>query len=116
MSLKLEAPIGQEIMEELHKPQNALMHQKLLSTMILGVTPILARLVKEGIEEGIFHTPFPYESSEMLITYTQVVFDGALFTLSEEAQVTRIMAFIHNMECMFQAEPGSFSYVTKLFC
>lgn len=116
MYLKLEAPNGQEIMEELHKPQNALMHQKLLNTMISGVTPILSRLVKEGIEQGIFHTPYPYESSEMLITYTQVVFDGALFTQSEEEQVTRIRAFIHNMECMFQAEPGSFSYVTKLFC
>ncbi len=116
MSLKLDAPVGNEIIEELHKPQNALMHQKMLATMIQGVTPILAEIVKEGIEVGIFHTPYPYESAEMLITYTQVIFDDALFSLSAEEQGTRILAFIYNMECMFGAERGSFSYVTKLFC
>ncbi len=116
MSLKLDTPISDEIIAELNKPQNALMHQKILTVMIKKVTPILAEIVKEGIEQGIFHTPYPYESSEMLITYTQVIFDDALFTLTMEEQGARIMAFIHIMECMFQVEPGSFSYVTRLFC
>ena len=116
MSLKLDAPFGNEIIAELHKPQNALMHQKILAVMIKGVTPILADIISEGIEQGIFHTPYPYESAEMLITYTQVVFDDVLFTLTKEEQGVRIMAFIRIMECMFEVEPGSFSYVTRLFC
>ncbi len=116
MSLKLDTSFGNEIIAELHKPQNALMHQKIMAVMIKGVTPILADIVREGIDQGIFHTPYPYESAEMLITYTQVVFDDALFTLTTEEQSMRIMAFIHIMECMFQVEPGSFSYVTRLFC
>ncbi len=116
MSLKLDTPFSDEIIEQIHKPQNALMHQKILAAMIRGVTPILADIVREGIEQGIFQTPYPYESAEMLITYTQVVFDDVLFALTKKEQGIRIMAFIHNMECMFKAEPGSFSYVTQLFC
>ncbi len=116
MSLKLDTPFSDELIEQIHKPQNAQMHQKILAAMIRGVTPILADIVREGIEQGIFHTPYPYESAEMLITYTQVVFDDVLFALTKEEQGVRIMAFIHNMECMLKAEPGSFSYVTQLFC
>lgn len=116
MSLKLDTPFSDEIIAQLHKPQNALMHQKIQAAMIKGVTPIIADILQEGIDQGTFHTPYPYESAEMLITYTQVIFDDVLFTLTKEEQGTRIMAFIHNLERMLQAEPGSFSYVTQLFC
>jgi hypothetical protein len=56
-------------MEQIHKPQNALMHQKIQKVIVDGVTPILTGTIREGIEQGIFSTPFPYECMEMVVTW-----------------------------------------------
>jgi AcrR family transcriptional regulator len=66
---------GREIMKHIHKPQNALMHQKMQKVIINGVTPILTGIIREGIEQGHFNTPFPYECMEMVVAYANIVFD-----------------------------------------
>jgi AcrR family transcriptional regulator len=114
MSLHLNEEKGQEIMDHIHNPQNALLHQKQLEAIIHGVTPILSQIVEEGISQGLFSTPFPYESSEMLIVYSEIVFDHPEFQSEDEA-VRKISAFICNMERILGAEKGSFSYMTQLF-
>src|SRR5690606_41601396 len=48
----LSGESSNEIMEHIHKPQNALMHQKILKMLINGLTPILTEIIREGIEEG----------------------------------------------------------------
>ncbi|MDO4482297.1 MAG: helix-turn-helix domain-containing protein, partial [Bacillota bacterium] len=41
-SLNLETRLGDEIMEQVHRPQNALMHQKLQTTLLEGINPIMS--------------------------------------------------------------------------
>lgn len=114
MSLHLDEDKGQELMNHIHNPQNALMHQKQLEALVQGVTPILSSIVEEGILQGLFTTPFPYESAEMLIIYSQIAFDHPSFNSEEEA-VRKISAFICNMERILGAETGSFAYMQQLF-
>ena len=40
---------GQQIMEHVHKPQNALMHRKIQQVIINQVPPILSAIIREGI-------------------------------------------------------------------
>jgi len=105
----------QEIMEHIHKPQNALMHQKIQKVMIAGVTPILTEIIREGIEEGLFNTPFPYECMEMVVTYANTVFDEDMGPMTNEERGTRIEAFIYNVERMLGAERGSMMSVMQMF-
>jgi len=105
----------QEIMEHIHKPQNALMHQKIQKVMIAGVTPILTEIIREGIEEGLFNTPFPYECMEMVVTYANTVFDEDMGPMTNEERATRIEAFIYNVERMLGAERGSMMSVMQMF-
>jgi AcrR family transcriptional regulator len=58
MALNISGGSAKEIMEHIHKPQNALMHQKIQKVIINGVTPILTGIIREGIEQGMFSTPF----------------------------------------------------------
>ena len=44
------------ITEALHKPQNALMYQKIEETILKKVPPILLEITKDGINKGIFNT------------------------------------------------------------
>lgn len=111
MALKISGGSSEEIMEHIHRPQNALMHQKIQKVIINGVPPILTEIIVEGIEQGLFNTPFPYECMEMIITYTNTVFDDEVVELSNEEQASRMQAFIFNVERLLDAESGSLSAV-----
>jgi len=84
MALNIKQKSEREIIEEIHKPQNALMHQKVQRLILTEVTPILAGIIEDGIREGLFNTPYPYETIEMLIAYTNTVFDDEIFKMTED--------------------------------
>lgn len=106
---------SKEIMEHIHKPQNALMHQKIQQVIINGVTPILTEIIREGIEQGMFSTPFPYECMEMVVAYMNTVFDGDTVKMTDEERTSRIKAFVFNAERLLGAESGSLMYIMQMF-
>lgn len=103
------------ITQQMHRPQNALMHQKTHQTMLEGIPPILMVIIEDGIKEGIFHTPYPYECLEMVVAHVNTVFDDYSDKLTGEALLRRIKAFIFNLERLFGAAPGCFDSVITLF-
>lgn len=116
MALNLSGGSSQEIMEHIHKPQNALMHQKIQKVIINGVPPILTEIICEGIEQGIFNTPFPYECMEMVVVYMNTVFDDDMVEMTNEERATRMQAFIFNIERLLGTESGSLiSIVMQMF-
>ncbi|MGG4393647.1 TetR/AcrR family transcriptional regulator [Paenibacillus thiaminolyticus] len=106
---------SKEIMEHIHKPQNALMHQKIQRVIINGVTPILTGIIREGIEQGLFSTPFPYECMEMVVTYANTVFDDDMVQMTNEERASRMQAFVFNTERLLGAQSGSLMHVMKMF-
>lgn len=103
------------ITQQMHRPQNALMHQKTHETMLEAIPPILMGIIEDGIKEGIFNTPYPYESLEMVVAHVNTVFDDYAEKLTENELLKRIRAFIFNLERLFGAAPGSFDSVNALF-
>lgn len=106
---------SKEIMEHIHKPQNALMHQKIQRVIINGVTPILTGIIREGIEQGLFSTPFPYECMEMVVTYANTVFDDDMVQMTNEERASRMQAFVCNVERLLGAESGSLMDAMQMF-
>ncbi|AZK45374.1 TetR/AcrR family transcriptional regulator [Paenibacillus lentus] len=115
MALNISGGSSEEIMEHIHKPQNALMHQKIQKVIIHGVPPILTEIIREGIEQGVFHTPYPYECMEMVVIYASTVFDGDMVVLTEEERLSRMLAFIYNLERLLGAESGSLGDIMGMF-
>ena len=74
--------LGYEVMLEMHKPQNALMHQKMQARLLNGIVPILKDLLDEGEKLGTFHTEYGTEAVEMIILYANTMFDD----LAEQSQ------------------------------
>jgi AcrR family transcriptional regulator len=114
MAMNISGGSGKEIMEHIHKPQNALMHQKIQKVIINGVTPILTGIIREGIEQGLFSTPYPHECMEMIVAYTNTVFDDDMVKMTNEERASRIQAFVFNAERLLGAESGSLMYVMKM--
>ena len=115
MSLNVESQIGDEVKFQVHKPQNALLHQKMHQQLINGVVPIVAGLIKEGCREGIFNTSYPTEAVEMVMIYSNTAFDE-LAELSPEERAKRIQAFIYHTERIMGAEEGLLQEpISKIF-
>ncbi|WP_150275952.1 TetR/AcrR family transcriptional regulator [Paenibacillus tepidiphilus] len=115
MSLNISGGSGDEIMEHIHHPQNALMHQKTQKAIINGLTPILAGIIGEGVEQGLFHTPYPYECTEMIVVYANIVFDGDVVELTEEEMAARMQAFIYNVGRLLAIKEEDLQYFTQMF-
>ena len=117
MSLNVESKIGYEIMEQVHRPQNALMHQKMQTTLLAGINPILTELVEEGIQQGICHTRYPESVLEMTILYANTAFDElTVADLSPEQRERKIAGFIYNLErLMGMAEGGLQETIMAIF-
>ncbi len=109
-ALNVNNDLGNEIMQQVHKPQNALMHQKMQKELLAGINPPVTSLIEEGIAQGICHTKYPGEVVEMTLLYSNTAFD-ALLDQSEEERYKRIMAFIYNLERLLGMEEGSMQTV-----
>ncbi|CAM4499824.1 AcrR family transcriptional regulator [Paenibacillus endophyticus] len=114
MALNLSGRSSKEIMEHIHKPQNALLHQKIQRVIIAGITPILAGIIREGTQQGLFSTPFPYECMEMVVIYANTVFDEDMVSMTNEERALRIQAFVFNAERLLGAESGSLMHVMQM--
>lgn len=118
MALRLEEineQGGKGMIEHLHRPQNALMHQKSKRIIMEQVPPILAIVLKDGIEQGLFDTPYPLECMEMVVAYLNTVMDDGLVEMTEEQRINRITAFIFHLERLLGVEPGRLAYIKKIF-
>lgn len=110
MSLNVESDIGYEVMKQVHRPQNALMHQKMQKRLLLDVDEIVTKLIEECISEGICETDYPKEVVEMVMLYSNTVFDDMIEYTKEEKE-KKILAFIYNIERMLNMENGSLKSV-----
>lgn len=103
-----------EMLDHLHQPQNALMHEKINRIIIEEVTPILSGVVVEGIEEGAFASAYPYEAVEMLVVYANTVFDQDFAGVDKEVQQKRMEAFMYHASLMLGLKADS-EVIDKLF-
>ena len=109
-ALNVNGSLGQEIMAQVHKPQNALMHQKMQERLLAGVNPLITGLIREGMAQGICRTEYPAEVAEMTLLYSNTVFD-TLAEHGKEERERKINAFIYNLERLLGMERGSMEAV-----
>ncbi|EEM47841.1 TetR/AcrR family transcriptional regulator [Bacillus cereus] len=106
--------VKEKMIEQFHQPNNAEMHQKSLVQSIIHLSPILTEVLEQGIEEGIFSTPYPKETIELLLSSAQVIFDDGLFQWKPEEMINRAKAYIKMMEASVGAKEGSFDYMMEV--
>ncbi len=93
-------------LKQAHRPQNALMHQKMQKCILSEINPLITNLIQEGIVQGICKTDYPEEVAEMTFLYVNTVFDDLMEHSAEEKQ-RKIAAFIYNLERLLNMEQNS---------
>lgn len=105
MALNVDTTLGREVIKQVHRPQNALLHQKMQKRLIAEVVPIVGNLISEGTTLGIFNTKYPIEAAEMIIIYSNIAFDE-MIELPEDEIMRKIQAFIYHTERVLGAKQG----------
>lgn len=105
-----------QVHEQLEQINNALMDQKIVTEIIRHISPLLAEVVRQGIKEGAFKTPYPQESVEFILAATCSLFDIGLFQhLNKEQLQHKIDATIYSIEVCLGARQGSFANLIAAF-
>ncbi|MEI2775817.1 MAG: TetR/AcrR family transcriptional regulator [Tetrasphaera sp.] len=103
----------QDMLAELHRPQNIRFHHEALEKTMHAVLPILTQVVLDGIADGDFRTDYPEEALEMLLRYSDAAFDE-LAIVADAALERRRHAFVHHAELLLGAAPASFDFLLEL--
>lgn len=115
LALRVENEKG-IIKEEIHKPQNALLHQKSQILCFQWMTNLLAGLFEEGIRNGEFHIRYPREAAKMISLFGMFAFDEEYLPREVDRMGDVIAGFIDQAERLLGVQEGELKpYFMKMF-
>ena len=105
---------GQQMIDYLNQPQNALFHEKNNQMIIEKISPLLAQVIEEGIQKTNFENPFPLYTAEMILILIIGFLDNRLADLSQEELLERMDSLLHNIERLLGAPEGALQTFKRL--
>ena len=112
-SMNVDNDLDNQFMERLHKPENALIHQKSMVLMVNEISPILKSVVSEGITKGEFVSEFPKEFMEIFLCASMTLLDDGVFHKSKSEQASVIMALVSLLDKILGVKEGTFWEIAK---
>ena len=106
LASNVDTKTGEMILEQVHKPQNALMHAKMQEKLLSRLIPLFVKIIEDGISQKLMYTDYPEDTIRMLLVYSNSVFDDSI-QYSEEEKKRMVLAFISNTETLLYMEKGS---------
>lgn len=113
LSMNVQEEIDDEFMTGVHKPENALIHQKSLAQTVTKITPIFDEVVDEGINRGIFKSEYPEQYIKIFLTSSMTLLDQGIFEMEHQEQQMIIMALVALLDKMLGVKDGTFWNVAK---
>lgn len=102
-----------DLLDQLHKSANDIMHFRLLTATLVKLIPLYEKLIQQGCDEGIFKTDFPRECAEFILFAVQFLTDMGIYPWSKESLAERARAFPILIERILMAPAGSFGFMLK---
>ncbi|SHH61926.1 TetR/AcrR family transcriptional regulator [Clostridium intestinale] len=112
MSMRIIDQLDSEMINEMHKTENALLHQKILNQIVIDVAPILVKIIKEGVEKKVWRCKFPLEYMQIFLASSITLTDEGIFEFDGEYKNKIMEALISVLEKMLEVSENSF---IKLF-
>jgi AcrR family transcriptional regulator len=108
MAMKINDQIHDDMLEELHKSDNALMHQKTLNMMILSMAPVLVKIIEEGIEKKVWSCRYPLQYMQIFLASSLTLTDEGIFEQNADSQKEIMTALISVLEKMLNVPEDTF--------
>jgi AcrR family transcriptional regulator len=101
----------QALVEDLHRPENRALHERSNIETVLAFGPILAAVVEQGNQEGVFQVDDPLSTVQFILAGSLFLFGHQMFSWTPEEQAARMQAMLLLIERAFGAATGSFAAV-----
>ncbi len=105
----------EEIVDYFNQPQNALFHEKSNRLLIKKLSPVLAQIISEGMESGLFDTPYPAETAELILVGITGFVDSKDSPVEENQTNRRMESFLYNAARMLGMSQSGLDGFKKLF-
>lgn len=112
MAMQITNQIDKDLLDNIHKVENALLHQKVLNQLVTTMTPILVKVIEEGIEEKVWSCKYPLEYMQIFLVASLTLTDEGIFELDSDSQMSVMAAMISMLEKMLNVPEDCFM---KLF-
>ena len=112
MAMQVTNQIDKDLLDNMHKVENALLHQKVLNQLVTTMTPILVKVIEEGIEEKVWSCKYPLEYMQIFLVASLTLTDEGIFELDSSSQMSVMAAMISMLEKMLNVPED---YFMKLF-
>lgn len=94
MAMRIDNQVANWIPEEMHKTENALLHQKTFNQSVTALAPILAKIIEEGIEKKAWSCRYPLEYMQIFLASALTLTDEGIFQLDSDSQLKVMGALI----------------------
>ena len=108
MAMQINDKVSEDMLEELHKSENALLHQKTLNKMVTVMVPVLVQIIEEGIEKKVWSCRYPLQYMQIFLAASLTLTDEGIFELDSNSQMTIMIALISLLEKMLHVPEDSF--------
>ncbi|MCX7921239.1 MAG: TetR/AcrR family transcriptional regulator [Clostridia bacterium] len=87
----------ENIVQYVHREENSEMHQRIAEQIIKSLIPLIAIVVKEGVEKGVFNTDYPNETAEILLPGIGQYIHNSISLCGDEAKCGRKLEVMTNI-------------------
>ena len=101
----------EDVADHLHLAGNRELHEVSNIQTVLKLSPVFARIIEQGNEEGVFDVERPLATFQFLLAGASFLLDGGLFDFSEEEMAERRLVLQEIIEKALGAERGSFAFL-----
>lgn len=108
MSMNVGHEVGDEVLGEMHKAENYLLHQKTLNQMVITLAPLLEQIVEEGITKQAWSCRYPLQYMQIFLASSLALTDEGIFELDADSQTKLMAALIALLEKMLEVPEDYF--------
>ena len=83
----------------------------MMMTAVKTISPILTKLLAEGVENGSIKTDYPEESAEMIVAMLTFLLDKSFFPSDNDGIYRKLKLYAGVLETCLQTEKGSFDFL-----
>lgn len=108
LAMRINDKVDSNMLDDLHKPENALLHQKILNQMIGSMAPILVKIIEEGIEKNVWSCRYPLQYMQIFLAASLTLTDEGFFEVDADSQMKIMAALISMLEKMLDVHEDLF--------
>lgn len=107
LSMKIDDQVGDELLDQVHNTENAVLQQKIMNRTIKVLAPILAKVIEGGNKMGVWNCKYPLPYMQIFLASSISLMDGGIFELPEDEQETVFIALMTTLEKMLNVPENS---------